>query len=204
MLYKMLTDLRHAIRGLRKAPALSAIAIASLALGIAANVTVYSVAREIIFENISATRPDRLTRLDPGLTYAAYGDLRRTGVFQDVAFETGLHDAIWQPGGRNQMIWGIDTSPNFFDVLGIRPAAGRLYTQSDEGRLVMAVSHGFWRKQLHSDPDVIGRTFQIRGRLYTLVGVLPSDYRSVMGHGVAPEYYATGGTSPSSPASAMA
>jgi predicted permease len=52
------------------------------------------------------------------------------------------------------------------------------------------VSHGFWRKRLQSDPAALGRTLEIRGRLYTLLGVLPRDYRSVMGHGVAPEYYA--------------
>ncbi len=186
----MLTDLRQACRGLRKAPALSAIAIASLGLGIGANVTVYSVAREIIFDNISAVQPGQLARVTPGLAYPAYRDLRRTGAFQDLAFEAGLHDAIWQSGGRNQMIWGIDTSPNFFDVLGITPAYGRLYTQSDEGRPLAVVSHGFWRTQLHGDPNAVGGTLQIRGRLYTLLGVLPRDYRSVMGHGVAPEYYA--------------
>src|SRR5436305_315524 len=139
----MLADFRHALRGLRKAPALSAIAIASLAFGIAANVTVYSVAREMILDDISAARPDRLARLDATLSYAQYRDLHQARVFQDLAFDTGLHDAIWQRAGRNEMIWGMDTSPNFFDVLGIRPAIGRLYRQADEGRPVAVVSHGF-------------------------------------------------------------
>ena len=84
----------------------------------------------------------------------------------------------------------MDTSPNFFDVLGIHPAAGRLYTQHDEGSPVAVVSHGFWRKRLASDPAALGRTLQVNGRTYTLVGVLPPGYRSVMGHGVAPEIYA--------------
>ena len=186
----MLTDLRHAIRGLRKAPALSAVAIASLALGIGANVTVYSVAREMIFDDVSAVRPDRLARIDARLSYAQYRDLRQARVFQDTAFNAGLHDAIWQHANRNEVIWGMDTSPNFFDVLGVRPAAGRLYTQSDEGHPVAVVSHGFWRKRLGSDHAAIGRTLQVNGHLYTLLGVLPPEYRSVMGHGVAPEIYA--------------
>ncbi len=190
MLYNMLSDLRHAVRGLRKAPALSAVAIASLALGIGANVTAYSVAREMIFDDVSAVRPGRLARLDAGLTYARYRELRGTGVFQDLAFNTGLHDAMWQRTGRNEVIWGMDTSPNFFELLGIRPAAGRLYTQSDEALPVVVVSHGFWRRRLASDPAAPGRTLQVNGRLYTLLGVLPPDYRSVMGHGVAPEIYA--------------
>ena len=109
---KMLADLRHAVRGLRKAPALSAVAIASLALGIGANVTAYSVAREMIFDDISAVQPDRLARIDAGVTYARYRDLRAAGVFQDLAFDTGFHDAIWQRTGRNEVVWAMDTSPN--------------------------------------------------------------------------------------------
>jgi predicted permease len=186
----MLADLRHAIRGLRKAPALSAVAIASLALGTGANVTTYSVAREMIFEDVSAVQPDRLARIDAGVTYAGYRELRAASVFQDLAFDTGFHDAIWQRTGRNEVIWVMDTSPNFFDLLGIHPAAGRLYGQHDEGSPVAVVSHGFWRKRLGSDPQVLGRTLQVNGRLYTLLGVLPPGYRSVMGHGVAPEVYA--------------
>jgi putative ABC transport system permease protein len=186
----MLADLRHAVRGLRKAPALSAVAIASLALGIGANVTAYSVAREMIFDDISAVQPDRLARIDSGVTYAHYRDLRAAGIFQDLAFETGFHDAIWQRTGRNDLIWAMDTSPNFFDLLGIHPAAGRLYTQHDEGSQLAVVSNGFWRKRLASDPAALGRTLQVNGRPYTLIGVLPPDYRSVMGHGVAPEIYA--------------
>ncbi len=181
----MLTDLRFAVRGLRKAPALSAVAIASLALGIGANVTVFSVAREMILDDVSAAQPDRLARLDAVVTYAQWHDLRRAAVFQDVAFHAGLHDAIWQNAQLNEMIWGMDTSPNFFDVLGVRAAIGRLYTDRDEFQAVAVVSYGFWSKRLHG-----GGTLLINGRLYTVIGVLPRDYRSVMGHGVAPEIYA--------------
>src|SRR5260370_3391580 len=87
---KTLADLRHAVRGLRKVPALSAVAIASLALGIGANVTGYSVAREMIFDDISAIQPDPLARIDAGVTYARYPDLRAAAVFQDPALDTGV------------------------------------------------------------------------------------------------------------------
>ena len=90
----MLSDIRLAVRGLRKAPALSAVAIASLALGIGPNVTMFSAAREMILDDVSATQPDRLARVDTGLTYALYRDLRGTGIFEDVAFHTGFHDEI--------------------------------------------------------------------------------------------------------------
>jgi putative ABC transport system permease protein len=186
----MVNDLRLALRSLRKSPSLPAVAIVSLALGIGANVSVFGVVREMILDDISAASPDRLARVGAQVGYSQYRDLQHAGVFQDTAFDAGLHDAMWQRPHRNEVIWGMDTSPNFFQVLGIQAAAGRLYTPADEGRQVAVVSHGFWRKRLGAEPAAIGRTLQINGRLYALIGVLPRDYRSVMGHGVAPEIYA--------------
>ncbi len=183
-------DLRLAVRGLRKAPALSAVAIASLALGIGGNVTAYSVAREMIFDDVSAVRPERLARIDSGVTYARYRELRAAGAFQDLACDTGFHDASWQREGRSEVVWVMDTSANFFDLLGIHPAAGRLYSDRDEGSPVAVVSFGFWRRRLGADPAAAGRLIQVNGRAYTVVGVLPAGYRSVMGHGVSPEIYA--------------
>jgi putative ABC transport system permease protein len=185
----LLTDLYHAVRGLRKSPALAAIAIASLALGIGANVTVYSVVREMILDDLSARQPDRLARVATEITYARYRDLRSAGVFQDLAFETGLGNVNWDVETRSEIAWRMTTSANFFDVLGVGASAGRLYSQSDEGSPVVVVSYGFWRKRLHSDPSAIGHPLQFNGKLYTILGVLPRDYRSVMGHGVSPEMY---------------
>ena len=185
----LLSDILHAARGLRKSPALAAIAIASLAFGIGANVTIYSVVREMIFDDISARASGRLARVDGDVSYARYRDLRRAGAFQDLAFDTGLFDMNWNTGNRNEVAWGMSTSANFFDVLGVGAELGRLYSQADEGRPVAVVSNGFWRQRLHSDPNIVGRSLQFNQKLYTIVGVLPHDYRSIMGHGVSPEFY---------------
>jgi predicted permease len=188
----ILTDLRHAWRGLRKSPALAAIGIASFALGIGANVTIYSVVREMILDDMSARHPDRLARVGASIGYERYRDLRDAGVFQDLAFETGLGDLNWNQGTRTEKTWQMTTSANFFDVLGVGASAGRLYSQSDEGLPVAVVSYGFWRKRLDSDPHAVGRALQLNRKLYTILGVLPRDYRSVMGHGVSPELYLVG------------
>jgi predicted permease len=185
----VLTDLRHAVRGLRKSPALAAIGIASLALGIGANVTIYSVVREMILDDFSARQPDRLARVGASVTYARYRDLRDTGVFRDLAFETGIGNVDWGAGTHREITWWMNTSANFFDVLGVAASAGRLYSQSDEGLPVAVVSYGFWSRRLHSDPHTVGHPLQFNGKLYTILGVLPRDYRSVMGHGVSPEIY---------------
>src|SRR5215510_6923295 len=99
----LLTDLNHALRGLRKSPALAAIAISSLALGTSLNVTVYSVAREMILDDLSARQPDRLVTFGAPLSGAAYRDLRSAGVFQDLAFDTGLGNSDWDTAGHKEI-----------------------------------------------------------------------------------------------------
>jgi putative ABC transport system permease protein len=122
------------------------------------------------------------------ISHSLYRDLQRSNAFQDLAFHRGLSDQIWH-AATNDIVWTITTSPNFFDVLGIRASNGRLYSERDQASESAVVSRGFWRKRLHSDPRVIGQPIQLNGKLYTIVGVLPADYRSVYGHGVSPEVY---------------
>ena len=95
-----LTNLNHALRGLRKSPALAAVGVLSLALGLGANVTIYSIVREMILDDISARQPDRLARLAADVPYSRYRELRDAGVFQDLAFNLWLTDVNWVSGGR--------------------------------------------------------------------------------------------------------
>lgn len=170
--------------------ALAAVAIASVAFGVGVNVTVFSVVREMILDDMSARRPDRLSRVEGvDVSYSLYRDLQTAGAFEGLAFHRGLSDWVWSAGNRNEIAWRVITSSNFFDVLGIRASLGRLYSQADQGREFAVASYGFWHKRLHADPDIIGHAIELNGRLFTIVGVLPRDYRSVYGHGVSPEIY---------------
>ena len=145
----MLSELRRAVRNLCQSPTLAGVAIASLAFGIGANVTVFSVVREMIFDDLSARRPDRLAVVNSeNVSYAAYRALRSAGAFEDLAFHRGFGDRIWQRPSRSEIVWIVATSANFFDVLGVRSSAGRLYGLADEGREFAVVSYGFWRKRL--------------------------------------------------------
>ena len=189
-IHSFMTGFRQAVRGLRKAPALAVVAIVSLALGIGANVTVFSVVREMILDDLSARSPDRLARVEGiDVSYTLYRQLRTAGAFEDLAFYRNFGDRIWRTGNRSEIVWRLTTSANFFDVLGVHAYAGRLYSQADEGRELAVSSYGFWLKRLHGDPRAVGQPVQLAGKLYTLVGVLPRDYRSIYGHGVAPELY---------------
>ena len=185
-----MSDFKNAARSLRRAPALVAVAILSLALGIGTNVTVFSVVREMILDDLSARRPQQLARVDGAdVSYALYRELRLAGPFADLAFYRGLRDRVWQARGQNEIVWIFPTSANFFEVLGIPAFRGRLYSQMDEGREFAVLSYGFWRRRLHGNPSILGQPIQLNGKLYTVLGVLPPDYRSVYGHGVAPEVY---------------
>jgi len=185
----LLKDLSHALRNLCKAPAFAATCVLSLALGIGANVTIYSIVREMVLDDISARQPDRLERVAAEIPYGRYRDLRAAGVFKDLAFNIGLQDVRWDTGTQGEVAWQMITSANFFDVLGIGPSFGQLYSQRDEGQPVAVVSYGFWRRRLDGDPHIAGRTLRLNGKLYTVIGVLPSDYRSIVGRGVSPEIY---------------
>jgi predicted permease len=185
----LLTDLSRALRGLRRSPTLVAVAVSSIALGIGVNVTIYSVVREMVLDDLSAQQPDRLARVAAEIPYARFRELRHGGVFQDLAFNVWLADINWNSGTHGEAAWQMITSANFFDVLGVGASAGRLYSQADEGRPVAVVSYGFWRGRLGGDAHIAGRSLQLNGHLYVVTGVLPRDYRSILGRGVSPEIY---------------
>ena len=96
----LLTDLNHALRGLLKSPALAAVGVLSLALGLGANVTIYGIVREMVLDDISARQPDRLARLPADIPYSRYRELRDAGVFQDLAFDLWFTDVNWISGAR--------------------------------------------------------------------------------------------------------
>src|SRR5215469_14017734 len=101
----LFTDLSHALRGLRWSPGLAAVSACSLALGIGANVTIYSIVREMVLDDVSARQPDRLARMAAEIPYARYRELRQTGVFQDLAFNIWLNDVNWNSGAQGEVAW---------------------------------------------------------------------------------------------------
>ena len=167
------------VRRFRNAPA--AVAIASLAIGVGGNVTVYSVVREMVFDDLSATHPERLVRFGANLSYTGYRELAASGVFEDVAFYRSFSRPNWRTGDHSEMTWAIEASPNFFETLGV-PAAPLA-----QGSVV--ASYAFWKRRLGGDPAAIGRSIELNGRLYSIASVLPEDYRSVYGMSISPEIY---------------
>jgi putative ABC transport system permease protein len=182
-------DLNYALRSLSKSRSLAAVGILSIALGIGVNITAYSIVRELVFDDVTARHPERLAYVNADVSYPLYRDLRRAGVFQDLACYHSVTIWSWRNGGHSETAWTIRSSANFFDVLGVTPFAGRLYTQSDEGRDLAVVSYSFWRKRLGGDPAALGRPLQLNGRIYTITAILGRNYRSIYGNDFSPQVY---------------
>lgn len=181
-----LWDMREAFRGLRKSPALVSICVLSLGLGVGVNLTLFSWLSAILFDQPTIVRPDEVVGIEPGnsnqLSYLNYRDLRDAGIFESV-FGHRRTELSFRTGEMTQGVSGLAVSGNFFEGLDVRAQFGRVFTEAEasperDARVAVA-SHAFWRRTLDADPNAVGRVLTLNGQPYTLVGVLPSDYRAV-------------------------
>ena len=178
-----LTEVRQAGRVLRKSPGLSALAVVTLALGIGATATMFSVVRGILLEPLPYHQPDRIVQLwqignegqqmswsSPNLVDVreASRSFDAVAAYQAATFTvTGAGEAARVPGAA--------VTPGFFDVFAATPTLGRTLLPDDHetGASVAVVSHAYWRGALGGTPDVVGRTLYLNGGAVTVVGVLP-------------------------------
>jgi putative ABC transport system permease protein len=184
-------DLRYAIRTLWHAPGFAAVAIATLALGIAANTTIFSVMHAVLLRPLPFADPSRLVNVgeaDDGghagtVGYTTVLDWRaETQTLEDLALvRTWAPTLITETGPER--IPGVRVSANFFGLLGIRPALGRDFTR-DEDRPsrwhVAILSDGLWRRQFNADRRIVGRTIRMNDDDYQIVGVLPPTFEPLI------------------------
>jgi predicted permease len=183
----LLQDTRYALRQLRKNPGFAFMAVFTLALGIGATTTIFSVVDGILLSPLPYDRPDELVRVWPE---QAFSKSMLTEFRPEVPFLQGLaahrYASFTLPGdgsGEPEELWGGEVSFDHFRVLGVSPALGRGFTPEDEepgqGQVVI-LSHGLWERRFGADPGVLGRTIFIgegKGVGRTVVGVMPEDYR---------------------------
>ena len=179
-------DLKEAFRGLRKAPGLVFICVLSLGLGVGVNLMLFSWLSAMFFDQPTIARSHEVVGMEPGnsnqFSYLNYRDLRDAAIFESVV---GYRRTLLtlRVGEATQGVTGLAVSGNFFDGLGVRAQLGRVFTDTEASperdAAVAVASHGFWRRALASDRDAIGRVLTLNGRAYTLLGVLPADYRAV-------------------------
>ena len=190
MIDTLLQDWRFAWRGLVRAPGFAAVAIATLALGIGANSAIFTVVNAVVMRQLPYAHPERLVRvtsdftalggLDVGLSQPELLDYRdRSGLFDAVAGVWAINANLTEVD-EPERVEVLLASPNYFDVLGARPQLGRLFSPEDEGpgiTEVLVISDGLWRRRFAASPDAIGRKLRIDNDWYTIVGVLPPDFR---------------------------
>ena len=186
-------DLRYTARMLRKNPGFSLIVIATLALGIGANAAMFSLTDRVLLQRLPVTNPDQLVVLgtrDPAepeqnesFSYPMYQDLRdRNQVFSGV-IARGSAQMNVSYGDQNGRVSAELVSGNYFDVLGVRPFAGRLLTADDDrnpgAHPIAVISYGFWERRFGKDPSIIGKTILANERALTVIGVAPPSFYGV-------------------------
>ncbi len=187
----LFNDIRYAFRIMRKSPGFTLIIILTLALGIGANTSIFSIVNAVLLRSLPYHAPGRLVKIrfnNPGIglrdipySVPELEDLRsRAGIFQDVSVvfggPTNLTGARQQP----ERLELLEVSPNYFSMLGTPPQIGRLFGRQDFAlgfAEAVVISDGLWRRSYGGDPNVLGKHLQLDNDPYTIVGVLPAGFR---------------------------
>jgi putative ABC transport system permease protein len=182
-------DFRYGLRALRKKPAFALTAILTLALGIGANIAVFSIVNALILRPYPFPELDRIVLLraagpkvvsDIKIAPADFLDLQRdSSIFQGLAAYRG-NESNLTGAGEAQTVVTATVSPNFFDLLGAQPVFGRRFTVEDgeNGRdAVVILNYTFWQKRFNGDKNVVGQTIEVDGRKLAIIGVMPSEVR---------------------------
>jgi predicted permease len=181
----MWQDIQYGLRVLRKSPAMTCVAIGSLALGIGANTIAFSVVNALILRPLPFPSPEQLVSIQPGAgttsSFPNYRDLRdRNNAFSGVA---GYRITVLglDTGESSQRIWGYLSTGNYFEVLGAKPLLGRFFGPAEDrqrgGSPYAVLSYGCWRQRFGGDTGIVGRTIRLNGLAYTVLGVASNGFQ---------------------------
>jgi predicted permease len=188
-------DIRHAVRSLRQAPGFVLVVVLTLGLGIGANTAIFSLMDQVLLRPLPVHDPSALVLLDgPGafqgrtvnratFSYPMYVDFRdRNQVFSGVLARFPLSTTVvWR--GASERANGELVSGNYFDVLGVRPALGRVLNAADDrvpgAHPIAVLSYGYWQRRFGADPLVLNQTITVNGHPFTIVGVSARGFTGV-------------------------
>jgi putative ABC transport system permease protein len=186
----MFQDLRVAARMLSKSPALTSVAVATLALGIGANTAIFSVIDGVLLRSLPFRQPSELVRLQAHFRATGQRDVGfSVPELQDLRGIDDIFDGVSAVWPADAALGGVEhatrvellvVGTNYFSLLGAQPAIGRAFNSGDDapGFAVAAIiSDGLWRRVFGADPKVIGRELRLDNDAYTIVGIMPADFR---------------------------
>src|SRR5215471_4227311 len=184
----LLKDVRYGIRLLVSQPGFAIVAVLALALGIGANTAIFSAVNSVLLRPLQYQDPDRLVKLteksdvfsDMSISYPNFVDWRQQSrSFEQMAAYRWRY-LNFSGMGDPERIMAREVSANFFSVLGVKPALGRAFLAEEDrvgGDPVAVMSDGYWRRRFGRDPNLLGKTFTLDDRSYTLIGILPRDFK---------------------------
>ena len=192
-------DLRYGIRTLIKNPGFSVVAVLTLALGLGANTAIFSLTDQILLRTLPVENPKELVVLrsvgpksgrvwsdgDSGMSYSypMYKELRdKNNVFTGLLARFAIPLSV-AGEGQTERASGELVSGNYFDVLGVRPALGRVFTAEDEGapgaNPIIVLSHGYWSRHFGADPNILNKMLTVNNTAMTVVGVARAGFNGV-------------------------
>jgi predicted permease len=182
-------DLRYGARTLAKHPAVTAIAVLSIGLGMGANATIFSMVSRFVLRPAPMGEPSTLLALHTwpqgenccnSFPMPLYQDIRdQAKSFSGVAAYDELIPASISGSGEPERVWGQAVTANFFDVAELPMVEGRGFAASDERVPVVVLSARLWQHRFHRDKQIIGRTITLSGKLFTVVGIAPASFHSI-------------------------
>ncbi len=188
MIETLIQDLRYGLRMLAKRPGLTVIAVLSLGLGIGANTAIFSLVNTAALRPLPVEKPAQLVSLQNAVGFRAspvvlVSELQRPARPQRCLYRlVGYRFAPLSVShdGVNEKLWGYLVTGNYFDVLGVKAALGRVISPDDDrlagAHPVTVVSYKFWQQRFGSDPNFIGQSLIVNGRSFTVIGVAAQGF----------------------------
>ena len=188
------SDLRYALRQLRRDPGFLAVVVLSLALGIGANSTIFSVLNAVLYRPMPYDHPERLVSIWE--TEAGHPDQlqappiaevvdwkKQDHVFEDIGLTSNNDPSTLSGLGEPEPIRVQYTTASFFNVLGVKPIMGRIFLPEEmqDNSETVVISDSFWARKFNRDPNVVGKSFYIDGAVATVVGVMPAGFAPFYG-----------------------
>jgi predicted permease len=187
-------NLHYAVRQLRKSPAFALTVVGTLALCIGANTAIYTIVDALFFRPLPYPNPERLVMVSTSVNHEGASEVdtsqdgrqwevvRDHASFLDSAVYGSTSGVNLVAGGRVEYVQNQRVSANFFHVLGIAPLLGREFSRQEDvpnGPAPAILSFGLWQRVFHGDSSVVGRTIDLRGSPYTVVGIIPENFRAL-------------------------
>jgi len=182
-----LQDLRYGLRQLRRSPGFSAVAIATLALGIGATTAIFSVVDAVLLHSVPYSRSAELVAITEKGPTTAPGEINEVsaGDFTDwqgqapvfagvAAHQSWEFHALIGGGDEPDEVWASPVTTNLFQVLGVNAFRGRTFAPNETQAVIL--SHQYWRSHFASNPQILGKALALDGKLYRVIGIAPADF----------------------------